>query len=119
MTNATFEGDDGAKRSATSQASSSQETFLGLAPAFPGAASVESKASGAVRHPRSVASCLESSISPDVLAVGVAALRDWIGEDDRFIGYDHFAVRDVFVRMCERVHQSQTKNSVDHSQGAQ
>ena len=56
MTNATFEGEDGSKRSTTSQASSSQAPSSAQAPAQAStdAASVGSKASGEERRLRRV-----------------------------------------------------------------
>ena len=51
-----------------------------------------------------------ANCTEDMIRVGVKALRVWIPtDDDRYCGYDHFAVRDAF----ERMHKLLVKKSED------
>ena len=38
-------------------------------------------------------------VTDEMVKAGVSALRGWMENDDRFVGWDGFAVRDVFLRM--------------------
>lgn len=48
-------------------------------------------------------------VSKRMIRAGVCALHAWIGDDERFSGWDGFAVRDAFLRMHELYLEDQKK----------
>lgn len=45
-------------------------------------------------------------VTPQMVEVGIKALREWLGSDARLLVWDHLAVHDVFVAMYESYRRS-------------
>lgn len=50
-------------------------------------------------------------VTEEMVKAGVEALQEWLDTEDRFIGWDGFAVRDVFLRMCGHAPEDQIGTS--------